>query len=182
MKKVLFIIFCFSFLQGCSQKKEMNTINDMVSNNEITAKNFIDKVISEVKHYPSEPVYIMSYDMYYTHFELYVDDMPAFKQFNHSLGGTADDINHVLFKKGKHRHTVKYKMYPVGKTEDGDVYDTFPDFTYLKLRLKSYDLQNEKDRKGKQYMEHRTPYTMVNITPYDKGERFVATMSPKYFS
>lgn len=177
MKKIILVIMILSLINCENNNKSNNAINDMISNNKITAKNIVEKITREVKHYKSEPIYVISFDLNTAYFEVYIDDIQIYNQFMYYSGGSGFDINQALFKKGKHE--VTYKMYPVGKTEEGDVYNTFPDFTYLKFQLASYDKQNKEDR-GKEHMEHRTPYTMVNITPYDKGERFVAAGKDYY--
>ena len=78
-------------------------------------------------------------------------------------------MNRVIYENGK--HNVKYKMYPVGKTEDGEIQNTFPYNTYLKFTLSSYDLKDESapDRK---YFEYKTPFTIIDKKDYGKVEQF----------
>lgn len=114
-------------------------------------------------------VYVMSYSNNYCYFEIFIDDIPVHKEYSgYNTISAAFDINQVLFKKGKHK--VTYKMYPIGKIEEGEVYDTFPDATYLKLTLESYNSQDKSSNND----------VMEYTTPYDKGERFIAAGKTYY--
>ncbi len=154
---------------ACSQQKNKESTM-IISGQDISAQNITDRLSRDVKFYSKEPVYKLSYENYYCYFELFVNDILVFKDFENPLAGSAVEINHAVFKSGEQK--IHYKMYPVGKVKaTGEVYDSFPDIAYLKFKLKSYD---KKDLTANDivYTEYRTPGTILEKTEYHEDIKF----------
>lgn len=54
-------------------------------NPNITIDNLIDEIAKQVKNYPKEPIYLLEYESYYCHFEVFMNDILVFKQFSNLL-------------------------------------------------------------------------------------------------
>ncbi|SHM50804.1 hypothetical protein [Chryseobacterium polytrichastri] len=153
-------------LMACSQ-----TANSVNQNSKITADNIADEISKQVKYYPSEKIYTLGYSNDKCYFEMFVDGIKLTKAFNKALGNTAVEINHVLFKSGK--HTISYKMYPLGKSKEYDeVFNTLVEDTDLDFDLKSYDLKNEK-APDTEYMTYSLPKKKEEIAKGYIKEKFV---------
>ncbi len=125
----LFFLFLGVSLTACSQKKE-TMINQ---NPTITADNIVYKIVTEIKHYEYEPLYLISFDINNSFFELLVNDIPIYKGFNSKSPSlsTAEEINLSILKSGTQKVTIK--LYPV----DGEL--VFGQNTGAKIRLGSVD-------------------------------------------
>lgn len=173
LKQLLFLFLGVS-LTACSQKKE-TMINQ---NPNITADNLVDEIVKNIKHYPSEKIYSLGYSANYTFFELFVNDIPDEKHFNSPGGSSGTEINRCLPKSGK--YTVKYKLFPVGKTEDLDrVYNTLRENSYLELELVSYDLKNQGET-DIVYSRYKTPMDTIKISEGYSEEKFVGSGKTYY--
>lgn len=160
------VLFLLISLKSCSQKKQ----NMIAQNSKITADNIADEISKQVKHYPSEKIYTLGYSNDKCYFDMYVDGVKLTKAFNKALGNSAVEINHVLFKSGK--HTVSYKIYPLGKSKEYDeVFDTLVEDTDLDFDLKSYDLKNE-SVPDTEYMTYSLPKKKEQITKDYFKEKF----------
>jgi len=134
--KYFLILFLGISLQSCSQNK-----NQIMQNPNITADNIVENIVKEVKHYPQESIYGMHHEVEKCYFEISVNDMPAFRNFDFNVPD-AFEINNTVYLKGK--YTVNYKLYPVGKNENYlETYNNLVDDTQLKLSLYSYDKNNK---------------------------------------
>lgn len=154
-------------MQSCSQKTE-SMVNQ---NSTITADNIADEISKQVRHYPSEKIYTLGYSNDKCYFEMFVDGIKLTKAFNKTLGNTAVEINHVLFKSGK--YTVSYKMYPLGKSKEyEEVFSTLVEDTDLDFDLKSYDLKNQ-EVPDTDYITYSLPKKKVEITEGYTKEKFV---------
>ncbi|AWG26043.1 hypothetical protein [Flavobacterium kingsejongi] len=165
MKKISTLTLILSII-ACSPKKD-----EMITQNpNITATNLAEEIVREVKHYPEEIVYKLTYENYYCFFELLVNDVPVFKEFQSPATGSAIEINQAIFKSGTQK--ITYRMYPVGTIKDQDeVYSTLLDRTYLKFTLKSYDLKKPKES-DTQYQEYKTRSMTVKPNEYETIEKF----------
>lgn len=173
MKKTLILVALFTIAQGCTQKNKTM----IAQNPNITANNIVEELNKQVKYYNSELIYMFSFESYFCHFEVFINDIPVYKKYSGSMSNSAFDINPYIFKSGTQKLT--YKMYPVGKTEKGKEYNEFRDITYLKFTLNSYDKKN-KSAEDIIYSDYKTP---VNITKSEMGnaiEKFVATGKDYY--
>lgn len=78
---------------------------------DITEKNYVDKVVSNIKHYDKEPIYYLRINKQNCLIEVYVNNVHIYKDFEVSNLVTPIEVGHIL-KSGKQSITVK--MYPVG--------------------------------------------------------------------
>ncbi len=164
--KILVLIICI-FCGSCAEKKEAVMITQ---NSHINEKNIIEELNKQVKEYPTEKVYIFRYENYDCYFEVFVNDIPCYKDYKDSRAGSAFDINQCIFKNGTQR--VTYKMYPA--TDENPNAEKFVQSTYLSLELKSYEKKN-KDADDIIYQDYKTP-EVDGIDQYgDSAKIFIAT-------
>ena len=174
MKKIIFTTLILLSLQSCSQKND-NMINQ---NLDITANNIVEKITQEIKHYPSEKIYKFSYNNEMVYFNVYIDDVLAYRQFRLPQSGSAFEINNVIFNKGQHK--VYYQLFPIGITKEYEEdYKTLTDDTNLNLKLKSYDLQN-KELRDIEYTEYSIPKIKEEIAKDYFKEKFQGTGKTYY--
>jgi hypothetical protein len=163
--KFLSLILAF-FMLSCADKKK----SIIMQNPHITADNLVAEVIKNKKQYAEEKVYKFKYANSYCFFEVYINDMPIYKDFK-IMGSSAFEINPFVFKSGKQK--VFYKMYPANKSDFGD-YKTLRDNTYLELNLASYDFKKQ-DASDVIYSRYKTPMEFVVVPGYpDPEEKCVA--------
>ena len=174
MKRVLILVTLLSIIQACTQKnKTMITQNPT-----ITANNIVDELIKEVKHYSKEPAYFVSYDNEMCYFEIFVNDIPAFKNFNQPLSSSAFQINPNIFKNGIQKVTCK--LYPVGKTEYSEnEQKVFGKDTKLTLKISVADNIHQ-DLQGDMLNEFVTPITITKDEYGNNIENFIATGKDYY--
>ncbi|WP_375605619.1 hypothetical protein [Flavobacterium davisii] len=163
--KVLVLIIGF-FCGGCSQKKEITMITQ---NPHITAKNIIEEINKEVKHYNSETIYKFRYENFDCYFEILVNDIPCYKDFFEPRVGSAFEINQCIFKSGTQKLT--FRMYPA--EPDNPTIEKFTEDAYLSFQLKSYDKQN-KEAEDIVYQKFKTPVITSKDQYGNKVEKFIA--------
>ena len=133
----LFLIFYFGIsLQSCYQNK-----NQIMQNQNITADNIVQEITKQIKHYPVENIYGFNHNGNKCYFEIFINDIPAFRNFTNDVPD-AFEINNLLNGKGTYK--VTYKLYPANN-ESGvsQPADKLVDDSDLKLALYSYDLKNK---------------------------------------
>lgn len=123
MKQTLIVILSCVSLIRCSQDKiveKTNFENKTIMNidqyifpeaKNITEKNFVEKINTEIKHFDSEPIYYFRINKQNCIIEVKVNDVFSFDDFEISNLITPIEINQIL-KSGKQKVTIK--MYPVG--------------------------------------------------------------------
>lgn len=157
MKKIVLNLVILISLQSCSQNK-----SQIMQNSNITSDNIVEEITKEVKHFPSEKIYKIRHENEYCYYEIYINDIPVFRNFNNNVPD-AFNINNSIFKNGTQK--ITYKMFPVGNSKELEVnYNTLVDETKFKLILKSYDLKNKGD-KDIIYTEHKAPQIETKVTP-----------------
>lgn len=147
-KCLQFILLGISLI-ACSQSK-----NEIIQNPNINANNIVEEITKQIKHYPSEKQYTFTYNNHLCYFEILVNDMPSFKEYDEAQTGSAFLINDAVFKSGKQK--VTYKVYPASS-------EVLPDNTDLKLTLSSYDQKN-KSADDVTYMEYSIPKNEKKVT------------------
>lgn len=120
MKKFYFLFLGIAFL-ACSQEKKVETKKQEISydinkyifpeTKNITEKNFVEKINTQIKHFDSEPIYYFRINKQNCIIEVKVNDVFSFDDFEISNLITPIEINQIL-KSGKQKVTIK--MYPVG--------------------------------------------------------------------
>ena len=150
-----------------------------MQNPNITEDNIVDEITKEIKHYSKEPVYLLEYESYYCHVEVFVNNIPVFKQFSKPLTSSAFDISQAFLKNGKQK--VTYKMYPVGKIEgQNEDFSTLKDISYLKFTLITDDKNASSGSMGNNIMEYKTPSTEVKISEGYSEQKFVGAGKTYY--
>jgi hypothetical protein len=149
MKKLLLCLIFITGLTACSQNK-----NEIMQNTNINANNIVEEITKQIKYYPSEKQYTFNYNNHMCYFEILVNDMPLFKEYEEAQTGSAFLINDAIFKSGKQK--VTYKIYPASS-------EVLPDNTDLKLTLSSYDQKN-KNADDVTYMEYSIPKNEKKVT------------------
>ena len=171
MKKLFYLIVLIS-LQNCSQKKEVTMITQ---NPHITAKNIVEEINKKVKHYPVEKVYTFRYENFNCYFEIFINDIPCYKDFRNSKASSSFDINQCIFKSGTQKLT--FRMYPA--TDDNPDAENFIESTYLSLQLESYD-EKKADAGDTVYQKFKTPVTTSKDQYGNTVEKFIANGKTYY--
>lgn len=123
-------------LLNCSQSK-----NEIQQNQNITAANIVQEITKQIKHYPAENIYGFNHNGNKCFFEIFVNDLPAFRNFTYDVPD-AFEINNLLNGIGTQK--VNYKLYPLNDIKDGaQKSEILADDSDLKLHLYSYDLKNK---------------------------------------
>lgn len=149
MKKLLLSLIIITSFAACSQSK-----NEIMQNTNINANNIVEEITKQIKHYPSEKQYTFNYNNHMCYFEILVNDIPSFKEYEEAQTGSAFLINDAIFKSGKQK--ITYKIYPANS-------EVLPDNTDLKLTLSSYDQKN-KNADDITYMEYSVPKNEKKVT------------------
>ncbi len=171
-KSLNFIMFLVCFV-SCSQKKENLTEQNM----EITANNIVEKIVQEVKHYPSEPIYYVYVANSLCVYELLVNDLPVHLNYKYEQQATPIYINWAILKSG--RQKITYRIYPAPKEFNGgsDVFDaeTTFDVTVYQQDLKRPDVDTEQLVK-----EDKLPTQEIKIDETAKVNEFTGK-GQKYY-
>ena len=140
--------------QSCSQPTPVN------QNPNITADNLVEEIAKQVKHYPSERIYGIEYSNNDCFFDVFVDGLKVYTNFNRAeAGNSGTEINHLLFHSGT--HSVTYKLFPIYHLEEyGITKNTLTDYSDLILNLYFYDLKGDVSREVT-YPEHQVPKVKV---------------------
>ena len=139
---------------SCSQPTPVN------QNLNITADNLVEEIAKQVKHYPSEKIYGIEYSNKDCFFDVFVDGLKVYTNFNRAeAGNSGTEINHLLFHSGT--HSVTYKLFPIYHLEEyGITKNTLTDYSDLILNLYFYDLKSDVSREVT-YPEHQVPKVKV---------------------
>ena len=144
MKKLIVLTVLFLNIFACSQnKKEIN----MTNQDTITLENYKEKMLSEIKHYPQEPMYYIYVHNNLCLYEMLVNDYPIEKRFEYSTSGTPFYINTAILKSGKQK--LRFRMYPAPKEYNGgsDVLDQYASLSfkiYVNDNVTGLKMANEK--------------------------------------
>ena len=169
-KMMVLVVFCICFV-GCSQKKE-----SMISQNpNINEKNLVEEINKQVKHYPSEKVYGFRYENFNCYFEVFVNDIPCYKDFITHKAGSGFDVNVCIFKSGIQK--LKFKMYPAN--DEKTTINEFIESTYLKLQLETYD-KKHRDADDVVIQKFKTPVTITKDQYGNNNEKFIAAGKSYY--
>ncbi|WP_136466856.1 hypothetical protein [Flagellimonas onchidii] len=139
---------------------------------EITAENFVEKIASQVKHYPQEPMYFFRANAHNCVYEILVNDFPIEKHYRLGWNATPTDFNRAILKSGK--QTLTYRLYPIGNLlGDEERVNTLLSTTQIEIEIFRVD-------------DHRT-YTsdedekiVINHTSDKKEDKFVGAGLPYY--
>jgi hypothetical protein len=143
---LLMVCFC-----GCSQNKT----ETIMQNPEITEKNIVNKLSSEVKHYEYEPMYFLSYEQNICYSEILVNDILVNKNFAEIMDGGTFEINNCIFKSGTQKVTLR--LYPAGKHDLRDLQTLVWD-TDMKIDITEVNNKN-RDTKDKEITSYLTSIT-----------------------
>ena len=154
MKHWFLWVFVLVAIQSCSQPTPVN------QNPNITADNLVEEIAKQVKNYPSEKIYGIEYSNNDCFFDIFVDGLKVYTNFNRAeAGNSGTEINHLLFHSGT--HSVTYKLFPIYHLEEyGITKNTLTDYSDLILNLYFYDLKSDVSREVT-YPEHQVPKVKV---------------------
>ena len=164
-KKMFLILITLLSLQSCSQKKE-----NIMQNSNVTSKNIVEEIAKEVKYYPVEENYGIRYGNTDCFFEVYVNDLPVFRQFKKSTS-SAFPINANILKKGVQK--IGYKIYPI------DVQSFLSEETELMLNLESFDIKANQ-QKDMVHFKYKTPKIETKVTPNYSTYKFAGSGKTYY--
>jgi len=144
----LIILLSVTFLSSCQNK-----IETIMQNPEITEKNIVNKLSSEVKHYDNEPMYYLTYEQNSCFSEVLVNGILVYKNFQKASRGATFEINNCIFKSGIQK--VTFRLYSAGKRDIRD-FSTLVDDTKMKIEITESDNKN-RDAKDKEITSFLTP-------------------------
>ena len=172
MKKAILTLFLLLSLQSCSQK----TI--ITQNPNITANNLVEEIAKQVKHYPSEPQYVMHYFNGVCNFEIYINDFKVVKSFNNESFKTSERINPFLLSKNNQLKIILYPRDSVNKLNlqagldlKVNSYENTDRFSIEKQQSNLFIYQTPEDENGffkyagKEYFEQTVTFTLPDV-PY----------------
>ena len=172
MKKAVLILFLLLSLQSCSQKTMIT------QNPNITADNLVEEIAKQVKHYPSEPQYVMHYFNGVCNFEIYINDFKVVKSFNNESFKTSKRINPFLLSKNNQLKIILYPRDSVNKLNlqaglnlKVNSYENTDRFSIEKQQSNLFIYQTPEDENGffkyagKEYFEQTVAFTLPDV-PY----------------
>ena len=172
MKKAVLTLFLLLSLQSCSQKTMIT------QNPNITADNLVEEITKQVKHYPSEPQYVMHYFNGVCNFEIYINDFKVVKSFNNESFKTSERINPFLLSKNNQLKIILYPRDSVNKLNlqagldlKVNSYENTDRFSIEKQQSNLFIYQTPEDENGffkyagKEYFEQTVTFTLPEV-PY----------------
>ena len=168
------VLACVALLtfQSCSQPTPVN------QNPNITADNLVEEIAKQVKHYPSEPQYVMHYFNGVCNFEIYINDFKVVKSFNNESFKTSKRINPFLLSKNNQLKIILYPRDSVNKLNLQAVldlkvnsYENTDRFSIEKQQDNLFAYHAPKDENGffkyagKEYFEQTVNFTLPEV-PY----------------
>jgi len=172
MKKAVLTLFLLLSLQSCSQKTMIT------QNPNITADNLVEEITKQVKHYPSEPQYVMHYFNGVCNFEIYINDFKVVKSFNNESFKTSERINPFLLSKNNQLKIILYPRDSVNKLNlqagldlKVNSYENTDRFSIEKQQSNLFIYQTPEDENGffkyagKEYFEQTVAFTLPEV-PY----------------
>ena len=172
MKKAVLTLFLLLSLQSCSQKTMIT------QNPNITADNLVEEIAKQVKHYPSEPQYVMHYFNGVCNFEIYINDFKVVKSFNNESFKTSERINPFLLSKNNQLKIIFYPRDSVNKLNlqagldlKVNSYENTDRFSIEKQQSNLFIYQTPEDENGffkyagKEYFEQTVAFTLPDV-PY----------------
>ena len=172
MKKAVLTLFLLLSLQSCSQKTMIT------QNPNITADNLVEEITKQVKHYPSEPQYVMHYFNGVCNFEIYINDFKVVKSFNNESFKTSKRINPFLLSKNNQLKIILYPRDSVNKLNlqagldlKVNSYENTDRFSIEKQQSNLFIYQTPEDENGffkyagKEYFEQTVTFTLPEV-PY----------------
>ena len=172
MKKAVLTLFLLLSLQSCSQKTMIT------QNPNITADNLVEEIAKQVKHYPSEPQYVMHYFNGVCNFEIYINDFKVVKSFNNESFKTSKRINPFLLSKNNQLKIILYPRDSVNKLNlqagldlKVNSYENTDRFSIEKQQSNLFIYQTPEDENGffkyagKEYFEQTVTFTLPEV-PY----------------
>ena len=168
------VLACVALLtfQSCSQPAPVN------QNPNITADNLVEEIAKQVKHYPSEPQYVMHYFNGVCNFEIYINDFKVVKSFNNESFKTSERINPFLLSKNNQLKIILYPRDSVNKLNlqagldlKVNSYENTDRFSIEKQQSNLFIYQTPEDENGffkyagKEYFEQTVAFTLPEV-PY----------------
>ena len=168
------VLACVALLtfQSCSQPTPVN------QNPNITADNLVEEIAKQVKHYPSEPQYVMHYFNGVCNFEIYINDFKVVKSFNNESFKTSERINPFLLSKNNQLKIILYPRDSVNKLNlqagldlKVNSYENTDRFSIEKQQSNLFIYQTPEDENGffkyagKEYFEQTVAFTLPDV-PY----------------
>ena len=168
------ILACVVLLafQSCSSPTPLN------QNPNITADNLVEEIVKQVKHYPSEPQYVMHYFNGVCNFEIYINDFKVVKSFNNESFKTSKRINPFLLSKNNQLKIILYPRDSVNKLNlqagldlKVNSYENTDRFSIEKQHSNLFIYQTPEDENGffkyagKEYFEQTVAFTLPDV-PY----------------
>ncbi len=129
---------------------------------DITVDNFVDSVVSQIKHYDKEPMYFIRPLQNNCVYELLVNDYPVYQDYGIEKLATPININRAILQSGL--QTVTVRLYPLGDAlkdayGEGETITTLLPKTEMKIKVVKYEAFNISDELEDEIVvkEHTSP-------------------------
>lgn len=170
------IVVCaliFSVSSCADSNKKIKAEIDEV-NPKLTSSNYVSTLLSSVKHSSNEPFYYLFVSHEACYFEILVNGLPVYHNYDLGQVVTPIDIYSAINKTGK--QTITYKLYPQTESQEGEGVKTLVDFTNIKIEV----FQRNKVNTGKNAFANEKPIiTHTSLTEGD-GRTFVGNGKDYY--
>lgn len=164
MRKLITLVLLSVGLLSCSQDKDKSIKTQEMNLEKLTDKNYVEYMLKYVKHYDNEPMYwLQIYKKRDTELEIYVNDMPVFKDYDLAEGyNVGQDINFVILKSGM--QNIKYKIFSKNQKE-----------IFTKIRVYTID-NRDKIKKSDSIFTHEKTINMAGSGVYEEEFTFTANV------
>ncbi|ACU03708.1 hypothetical protein [Pedobacter heparinus] len=162
------LAFSLIFLvSSCSESNKKISAEIEEVNPKLTSSNFVKTLLSSVKHSSNEPFFYLFVSHEACYFELLVNGLPVYHNYNLGQTVTPIDIYSAINKSGK--QTITYKLYPQTESQQGEGVKTLVDFTNIKIEVFK---RNKADTGKNAFVSEKPVLTHTSLTEAD-GKTFI---------
>lgn len=131
--KIIAVLIGLFSLTACSQQPKTELKNPDMTNNKLTADNYVETMLREIKHYPQEPYYYIYIENSLCIYEILINDVPMVKNFEYGEYATPFYINDAILRSGTQK--ITYRLYPAPPEYNGENGDKFSKNTSFAIEV-----------------------------------------------
>jgi hypothetical protein len=176
----IYFLYCFFYL-SCAQNDKSNSVSLIPvseKHKHITAKNFVEEMTKQVKHFKKEPRYFIRPIQTNCVFEVLVNGVLTYKDYTIEKLSSPKSINHAILKSGPQVVTVR--MYPIGDAikdaySKGETITTLQSNSNVSIKVVKYEAFNISDE-----LDDEIIVTQHNSPTNKKTDEFIGEGLPYY--
>jgi hypothetical protein len=160
----IYFLYCFFYL-SCAQNDKSNSVSLIPvseKHKHITAKNFVEEMTKQVKHFKKETRYFIRPIQTNCLFEVYVNGLRVYEEYTIEKLASPKSINHTILKSGP--QTITVRMYPIGDAikdayGKGETITTLQSNSNVSIKVVKYEAFNISDELDDEIivMQHNSP-------------------------